>query len=209
MRDIPVIYEDNWLYIVEKPSGFLTIPDPKKKHLSLTEILNQRLKDNNVAWRLHPCHRLDRDTSGLLIYAKGKSIQKKMMDAFKARAVKKTYTAFTQGKISNDHGRIGHPIDGEPALTEYRVLERRADFSIVEVRPLTGRKNQIRIHFKRIGHPIVGEDRFAFRKDFSLRFKRLCLHAQGLEFKHPFTGQNIAIKAPLPRDLSEFLKTHP
>ncbi|MCM8780254.1 MAG: RNA pseudouridine synthase [Candidatus Omnitrophica bacterium] len=208
MRTIVIAYEDQWFTVVDKPSGLLTIASPHKQKRSLTDILNEELKNNNLSYRLHPCHRLDRDTSGLIIYAKGKAVQKKMMDEFKNHLVRKKYIAFVQGQINNASGEINKKIDGLSALTRYRVLERKKDFSVVEVFPLTGRKNQIRIHFKSIGHPIVGEDRFSFRKDFVLRSKRLCLHAKSLEFIHPITHKAVRLEADLPRDLKEFLAKH-
>jgi 23S rRNA pseudouridine1911/1915/1917 synthase len=203
---IPIIYEDDWLVIVDKPAGLLTIPAPKKNLRTLTDILNEDLKSKGLSYRLHPCHRLDRETSGLIIYAKGKSVQKKMMDLFKNQRINKTYIAFVQGKINEDRGQINKPIDGISALTSFRVLERRKNFTIVELNPKTGRKNQIRIHFKSIGHPLVGETKFAFRKDYRLRAKRLCLHAKSLEFTHPVTGKLIRKESKLAAELEKFLQ---
>jgi 23S rRNA pseudouridine1911/1915/1917 synthase len=206
--NIPVAYEDDWLVIVDKPAGLLTIPAPGENPRSLSGILNKDLEERGLSYRLHPCHRLDRETSGLIIYAKGKSVQKKMMDLFKERRIKKTYVAFVQGIIKEDNGQINRPVERTGALTRFRVLRRRGDFTVLEVNPQTGRKNQIRIHFKAIGHPLVGETRFAFRKDYKLRAKRLCLHAQGLEFTHPITGKIIRQESPLPGDLEKFLQLH-
>ena len=206
--NIPVIYKDDWLFIVDKPSGLLTIPSPKREIRTLTSILNEELKSKGLSYRLHPCHRLDRETSGLVIYAKGKSIQKKMMDEFKFRRVRKTYIAFVQGNLSKNQDEIRMPIEGFSALTKYRIIQRRKDFNVVAVMPSTGRTNQIRIHFKNIGHPLVGETRFAFRKDYELKAKRICLHAKSLEFVHPVTQKTINVDCQLPGDLELFLKTH-
>jgi len=196
--NIPIVYEDNWLLIADKPSGLLVIPTPKKEKRTLTSILS-----------LHPCHRLDRETSGLIIYAKTKSVQKKMMDLFSRRLVKKHYLAFVQGKLRQRSGEIRMPIEGKPAQTRYEVLEERNGFSIVKVSPFTGRKNQIRIHFKSIGHPLVGESKFAFRKDFALKAKRACLHAAFLEFLHPVTNKILKVEAKLAADMEQFLNVHP
>jgi len=206
--NISVLYEDDWLMIVDKPSGLLVIPTPKKESRTLVSILNQDAKDKGFSYQLHPCHRLDRETSGVIIFAKGKSMQQKIMELFKKRQVTKSYLAFAQGSVSQDNGQITAPIEGEYALTRYRVRERRKDFTIVEVFPGTGRTNQIRIHFRQLDHPLVGETRFAFRKDYALKAKRLCLHAQDVEFLHPMTGKNIRIKASLPQDLEKFLTLH-
>ena len=195
--NIPIVYEDDWLLVVDKPSGLLVIPTPKNETRTLTSILN-----------MHPCHRLDRETSGLIIYAKTKAIQKKMMDRFKQRQVKKLYIAFVQGQLPQSQGQLNYPIEGMSALTKYRVIQIKKDFTVVEVEPFTGRTNQIRIHFKQINHPVVGETKFVFRKDFSLRSKRLCLQAKELGFMHPVTNKYIHFSLDLAKDLQEFLGKH-
>lgn len=195
--NIPIIYQDDWLLVVNKPSGLLTIPTPKNEPRTLTSILG-----------LHPCHRLDRETSGLIIYAKGKSVQKKMMQLFQQRKVKKTYVAFVAGDLPKQESRITNPIEGAQAITYYRVLRKFGDFSVVQAMPLTGRTNQLRIHFKQIGHPILGERKYAFRRDFKVKAKRLCLHAQKIEFIHPQTGKLLKLSADLPDGLKEFLDKH-
>lgn len=206
--NIPIIYEDDSLMVVDKPAGLLVIPTPKKEPRTLTSILNNDLKERGIAYRLHPCHRLDRETSGLIIYAKGKALQKKLMQEFASRRVKKGYLAFVQGALDKAQGKIKTSIEGESALTKYKVIQKRKDFTVVEAAPATGRTNQLRIHFKHLGHPIVGESKFAFRKDFKLRFKRLCLHAKALEFTHPVTGKTVSLSAELPNDMQEFLNRH-
>ncbi len=208
LSNIPTLFEDDWMMIVDKPPGLLTVPAPGNKLRTLTDILNEDLEKRGVGYRLHPCHRLDKETSGLIMYAKGKSSQEKLMLLFKNRKISKIYTAFVQGKIEEDKGIIEKPIEGQLASTRFKVLQRRRDFSVVELSPETGRTNQIRIHFKAIGHPLVGESKFAFRKDFVLRAKRVCLHAKYLEFKHPWTGHIVSIKSPLARDMQKFLEDH-
>lgn len=204
ISNIPVIYEDGWLLVIDKPSGLLTIPTPKRELRTLTSILNEDLKKKGLTYRLHPCHRLDRETSGLIIYAKGKSIQKKMMDAFRNRQIKKRYIVFVRGVPSKNKGEIRNPVDGLYALTKYKIIEKRTGFSILEAMPSTGRTNQLRIHFKQIGHPILGETKYAFRRDFKVKAKRLCLHAAGLEFIHPVTKKYISLSIDLSEDLRIF-----
>jgi RluA family pseudouridine synthase len=202
---IPIVSEDDWLLVVNKPSGLLVIPTPKKEKRTLTSILNEDLIKKGIPYRLHPCHRLDRETSGLIIYAKGKSIQKKIMDEFKYKKIKKTYIAFVQGILSQNEGKIQIPIEGLSAITKYKVIQRKNDFSVLEVIPLTGRTNQIRIHLKQIGYPILGERKYAFRKDFKIKAKRLCLHAKKLEFLHPITKKVLMLNADLPADMKNLL----
>jgi 23S rRNA pseudouridine1911/1915/1917 synthase len=143
-----------------------------------------------------------------LIYAKSKSIETKMFEAFRNRLISKKYIAFVHGKLSQQQGVINSAIEGKSALTKYRVLQEKNNYSVMEVAPVTGRTNQIRIHFKHIQHPLVGEDKFAFRKDFILRAKRVCLHAGYLEFKHPQTAKTLMFELPLAQDMQKFLDEH-
>ena len=208
-----IVYEDEQLLVIDKPSGMLVIPTPKKETNTLTDLLNRDLDSRGIEANAYPCHRLDRETSGIIVYAKGKAAQQFMMDEFKRRAVKKTYIAFAQGAVKGPSGTITRNIYDKskgrsiPAVTKYKVTERKGGFSVMEVEPVTGRTNQIRIHLKDIGHPIVGESVYAFRKDYKLRFKRVALHAKRLEFKHPVTGERMAFESPLPIDMENFLLT--
>lgn len=110
--------------------------------------------------------------------------------------------------MSKPQGTISSPIEGKSALTKYKVIQEKSNYSVVEIYPLTGRTNQIRIHFKSLQHPLVGEDKFAFRKDFALRFKRVCLEAKELNFKHPVTAKELNLSIDLAPDLKKFLEEH-
>lgn len=202
--NIPILYEDEWLLALDKPAGLLTVPTRSGEQRTLTSIVNTEYRAPGAP-SMYPCHRLDRETSGVIVFAKGRNARDRMMDVFKKGAVRKTYLAFVHGALPRPAGEISLPIEGKGAKTLFKVLETRDSFSVVEARPQTGRTNQIRIHFKYIGHPLVGETKFAFRKDFRLKFKRLCLHAAELEFSHPVTFRPIRIESPLPPDLAAFL----
>lgn len=204
--NIPIVYEDEWLLVLDKPSGLLTIPSPKNETRTLTGILDHDSIQKGKSYRLHPCHRLDRDTSGLIIYAKGKSIQQKMMQEFKMGRVKKTYYALVGGHMITRRGMITVPIEGKRALTEYAVIQKGNGFDAVKVMPRTGRTNQIRIHFKFMGNPVLGDTKFSFRRDFKVKTKRLCLHAMNLEFVHPITKKQISLTADLPPDIDRLMK---
>lgn len=206
--NIPIVFEDDWLLVVDKPAGLLSVPTPKNESRTLTSILNQDVQDRGLNYRLYPCHRLDRETSGLLIYAKSRGVEAKMMDAFRDRLVHKKYIAFLHGKLAQPQGVINSAIEGKSALTKYKVLQEKSNYSVLEVSPVTGRTNQIRIHFKHIQHPLVGEDKFAFRKDFALRAKRVCLHGKYLEFKHPQTAKAMVLESPLAQDMQKFIDEH-
>lgn len=206
---IKTIYEDEYLLVVDKPSGLLTVPTPKKESRTLTAILNDDVKKKQLNLRLYPCHRLDRDTSGLIIYAKSKRIQQIMMESFHRKKVHKEYIAFVRGKVKELSGRIKsyirHDEREEPklAVTDFEVANFFRDFSEIKVFPRTGRTNQIRIHFKQIGHPLLGERKFAFGRDFEVKFKRLALHSARLIFNHPVTGKSLDIYSELPTDMKE------
>ena len=206
-----IVYEDEYIFVINKPSGMLVVPTPKGEINTLTNLLNQELDRRGALANAYPCHRIDRETSGLVIYAKGKSIQQAMMEQFKNRLVKKTYIAFVHGIVRKNSDILKGNVYSEKKrktelmITGYNVIERRKDFTIVEVQPVTGKTNQIRIHFKGLGHPLVGESVYAFRKDFKLRFKRTALHAKAIEFNHPATGKRISFDLPLPDDMKNFI----
>lgn len=206
--NIPCLFEDQWLAVFDKPSGMLSVAAPDAARRNLTDVLNEHARETGLTYRFHPCHRLDRETSGVIVFAKGKAAQQSVMELFRSRSVKKTYLAFVQGHLARDRATINSPVNGEQARTDYRVLERRQAFSVVEVHPQTGRTNQIRIHFKSLGHPLVGESTFAFRKDFALKAKRVCLHAAAIGFKHPWTGAEVRAEAALAPDMQKFLQEH-
>ena len=142
------------------------------------------------------------------------------MQAFKEKRVHKTYIAFVHGRVQRMEGKIRIPVKdlyqrkfqrqkpAQSALTLYRVQVYHKQFTVVEVMPVTGRTNQIRIHFAKIGHPLVGEDKYAFRKDFELRFRRTALHAAKLEWPHPVTGKMLIAQAEMPDDMKKFLQTY-
>jgi len=215
-RTIDVLYEDDQLIVFDKPAGLLVIPSPNKEPHTLTSIVNTQCAQEGET-RLHPCHRLDRETSGAIIYAKGKKNQQLMMQEFQRHRVKKQYIAFVRGKIKPPEGEIRGAVKDKhkqkyaararapEAVTRYRVKEVRRGYSVVEVYPLTGRTNQIRIHFKDIGHPLLGERVYAFGKDFEVKFRRVALHARQLIWYHPVLKKSITVESPLAKDMSEFL----
>ncbi len=214
---IPVLYEDEACIVFNKPPGLLVIPTDKNEDRTLVRMVND---EHRQGPQLYPAHRLDRDTSGVILFVKSKELQQKIMESFKAKQVHKAYVAFVHGRIQPQEGKIRIPIKdyfqrkfqrqmpAQSALTLYRVRDYYTNFSVLDVTPVTGRTNQIRIHMAKVGHPIVGEDKYAFRKDFELRFRRTALHAAKLEWPHPVTGKMIRAEAQLPDDMDKFLQTH-
>ncbi len=216
-KSIPVLYEDDDCLAFDKPAGLLVIPTDKNEQNTLVHLVNGQF---GAAGHLHPAHRLDRDTSGVILFAKGKKNQQALMASFKEKKVQKNYVAFVHGHLLPAQGKIRIPIKdfyqrkfarqapAQSALTHYKVRMYRAHFTVVDVVPVTGRTNQIRIHFAKLGHPLVGEDKYAFRKDFALRFRRTALHALHLSWPQPSTGKMVSAESPLAADMARFLENN-
>ncbi len=224
--DVAVIYEDDDLLIVNKPSGLVVHPAPGHADGTLVNALLGRAGPQGfggIAGVRRPgiVHRLDRDTSGLLMVARTDLAQGSLMAQLKARRIKKTYLALVQGSVAAAVGRIEAPIgrdpkhrtrmavvpDGRPATTGYRVTERFLDWTLLELDLVTGRTHQIRVHLDAIGHPVAGDR--VYGTGTSARgpegLERLFLHAWRLELTSPSTGELIRATAPLPGPLEEVL----
>jgi 23S rRNA pseudouridine1911/1915/1917 synthase len=221
-----VVYEDDDLLIVDKPAGLVVHPAPG--HASGTLVNALMAHGNGAGWggiagvqRPGIVHRLDRDTSGLLMVARRDSAQASLMAQLKARRIKKTYQALVHGSVNAAVGRIEAPIgrdprhrtrmavvpDGRPSVTGYRVRERFTGWTLLELDLVTGRTHQIRVHLDAIGHPVAGDP--VYGTGTSRRgpagLDRLFLHAWRLELTSPSGGQLIRAVAPLPAELERVL----
>ncbi|UCG34945.1 MAG: RNA pseudouridine synthase [Candidatus Omnitrophota bacterium] len=206
-----IVFEDDFVIVLNKIVKILVQPSPKKEPNTLTALLEKKIKS-----KVYPCHRLDRETTGLIIYAKNKEIQRQVMEEFKKGVVKKKYIAFARGRFIKKKGiRKDYIIDQEgrrfgekPKKAEmiFKVLEEIKGFSVVELEPLTGRTNQLRIQLAKEGNPILGERKYAFGKDFKINFKRLALHACFLSFIHPVSKERLNLKIGLANDMKDFLQ---
>ncbi len=204
--DLPVVYQDEHLLVVNKPSGLAVHRgEARDPILAFT-------RARQLAGRLvHPLHRLDRATSGLLIFTFDKTILAAMQQNLEAGGVKKVYWALVRG-VPPVEGMVDHPIPrqegGErvPAMTEFRRLGIFERYALVEARPRTGRRHQIRKHLKHIGHPLIGDIRYG-KGEHNRHFRdlaglhRLALHALRLSFVHPATGEPLALLGMPPADL--------
>jgi len=209
------IFEDKDILIVNKPSGLLTVSGLKDKRNSLSALINDLNPSENNTPKIYPCHRLDKETSGILIFAKGKAVQQKIMDQFRAKIVNKIYIAFINGALNNNSGVLKSYIQGawpykhnqqkKMAITNYKVIDKGKNFSIMKLELITGRTNQIRLQFKDIGHPLVGERRFVLARDWPIKFKRVALHSFSVEFTHPTANNSVRFSADLPNDMNSFL----
>lgn len=223
-----VVYEDEDLLIIDKPAGLVVHPAPG--HASGTLVNALLAHGDGSAWggiagvqRPGIVHRLDRDTSGLLMVARHDKAQASLMAQLKARRIKKTYQALVMGSVAASVGRIEAPIGrdprhrtrmgvvphGRPSVTGYRVRERFADWTLLDLDLVTGRTHQIRVHLDAIGHPLAGDRLYG--TGTSRRgpegLDRLFLHAWRLELTSPSTGQLIRATAPLPPELDGVLTT--
>jgi len=204
LKDFEQIHCDSALIALDKPSGLLAVPGrgPDKADCLATRV--QRLyPDARVV------HRLDRDTSGVMVMALTRQAERSLARQFQTRRVAKRYIAVVAGGVAEDRGRIDLPLRkdmtrkyvhivdharGKPAVTDYRVIDRLADRTRLELAPLTGRSHQLRVHLRAIGHPILGDPLYGDAD----AAPRLMLHAQRLELTHPTTGEAIAFAAPRP-----------
>jgi len=223
-----VVYEDDDLLIIDKPAGLVVHPAPG--HAGGTLVNALLAHGDGSTWggiagvqRPGIVHRLDRDTSGLLMVARRDSAQASLMAQLKARRIKKTYQALVQGSVSAAVGRIEAPIgrdpkhrtrmavvpDGRASVTGYRVRERFAAWTLLDLDLVTGRTHQIRVHLDAIGHPVAGDPVYGTGTSRlgPERLDRLFLHAWRLELTSPSTGQLIRATAPLPPELENVLAT--
>jgi 23S rRNA pseudouridine1911/1915/1917 synthase len=223
--EVRIVYEDSDLLIVDKPAGLVVHPSPGHAGDTLVNALLARggaAEFGGIAGVMRPgiVHRLDRDTSGLLMVARHDTAQHSLMAQLKARRVKKTYLALVQGEVAATVGRIEAPIgrdpkhrtrmavvsDGRASTTGYRVRERFPGWTLLELDLVTGRTHQIRVHLDAIGHPVAGDPVYGTGTsrrgpDVAGGLDRLFLHAWRLELTSPSTGELIRAEAPLPPEL--------
>jgi 23S rRNA pseudouridine1911/1915/1917 synthase len=227
---LTVVYEDDALLAIDKPAGMVVHPAPGHPSGTLVNALlayRTELTEDDSS-RPGIVHRLDRDTSGLILVAKSETVRRLLQREFKERQVDKTYLALVDGDLEPVWGRIEAPIGRDPyhrqrmavlaggreAVTEYHVLERYAhtvgpaagNYSLIKVEPRTGRTHQIRVHLAALGHPIAGDAVYGRRSQrMHLPLRRQFLHAKRLAFDHPLSGRRLVLEAPLPADLQHVL----
>lgn len=221
---LSIVYEDEWLIVVEKKVGLLTVPTyPGSTETTAFSILKNYVKHEDVHNGIYVVHRLDRETSGLLVFAKTPELQEYMRTYWRQLVTKRTYVALVEGILDKKSGKIttwltedkrnavvySSPTDdgGQMAVTNYKVLKETvpaADLplSLLELNLETGRTNQIRVHMQSIGHPVIGDRKYGHGNEYS-PVDRLCLHARVLEFIHPATEQKVHFETPVPK---EFLR---
>lgn len=218
--NINILYEDNDIAVIDKKAGLVIHPSYGHESGTLVNAIMFHIKDlSGINGEIRPgiVHRLDKDTSGLIIIAKNDKAHNRLSEMFKEKEIDKTYLAIVKGSISKDAGKVETQIgrdtkdrkkmcvvksNGKTAVTNFLVLDKNDKFSLVKVNIETGRTHQIRVHMKYLGYPILGDS--VYGKE-SKTVKRQMLHAYKLEFKHPVTGEEMTIRSEIPEDFKEVL----
>ena len=214
-RDLDIVYEDQHLLVVNKHEGLLSNSKHPNDKTVIT-VLNQYLDATRQRCHAHIVHRLDRDTSGLMVVSKSKEVSQKFEEDWKGMVFDRRYVAVAWGHLDPPKGEIrswltdgdycvlSSPTDngGKLAVTHYEVRQTSRRYSLVELKLDTGRRNQIRVHLRELQHPVVHDPMYGYKDDLS-PVARLCLHAYRLCFTHPVTGRRLMFETPVP---APFLK---
>ena len=220
---VPVIYEDNDIIVVNKPKGMVVHPANGNPDGTLVNAVLAMCKESlsGIGGEIRPgiVHRLDKDTSGLLIIAKNDEAHIKMSKQIQDRKVDKRYIALVRGNVPDDDATIDMPIarsktnrqkmavdkNGKEAVTHFKVLKRYGKYTLIEVKIDTGRTHQIRVHMSYIGYPIIGDEVYSNGKN-EFGVEGQMLHARFLKFKHPITGKELCLEAPIPEYFENVIK---
>lgn len=224
-QDIPVeiLYEDDDIIVVNKPKGMVVHPANGNPDGTLVNAVMAICKDSlsGIGGEIRPgiVHRLDKNTSGAIIIAKNDKAHINLSEQLKNHEIKKTYIALVRGVVKENNATINMPIgrskkdrkkmdvdkNGKEAITHFKVLKRYKDCTLLEINIETGRTHQIRVHLSHIGYPIIGDEVYSNGKN-KWNIEGQCLHAKSLDFKHPITGKNMHIEAPIPEYFENIIK---
>ena len=213
---LKILYEDAYIIVVEKKEGLLSVATEKQKERTAQHILNEYVKRQHRNNRVFVVHRLDRETSGIMMYAKDEKTQYTLRDNWHDIVYDRRYVAIVNGEVEREQGTVkswltdrklyvsSSPVDdgGKLSITHYRTIKRANGFSLVELQLETGRKNQIRVHMESLGHPILGDERYGCEIN---PLNRLALHAFKLCFYHPITGERMEFETPYPNPFKSLM----
>jgi len=215
-RKFNIIYEDKEIIVIDKPAGMLSVSTDKREENTAYRLVNDYLR--NKRGRVWIVHRLDRETSGVMLFAKSEQIKLKLQDNWDSMAIKRGYIAVVEGRVKTPEKVITSWLkqtksllvyssnregDGKLAITNYKVMQTVNKYSLLELSLETGRKNQIRVHMKDIGYPVTGDKKYGAAKN---PLHRLGLHASVLTVKHPVTGEEMKFEAAIPEVFMKLFK---
>ena len=215
MKGVTILHEDDELIVVEKEAGLLSIATENEKLMTAYRQVNDYVKSVQAKNQIFVVHRLDRDTSGIMMFAKTKEIQQTLQNTWQETVFERTYIALVEGTVKQD-GTITSWLkeskafvvhssptenDGQKAITHYKVMKSNRAMSLLQVNLETGRKNQIRVHMQDIEHPVVGDKKYGAQTN---PIRRLGLHAHALAFTHPKTGESLRFESKIP---TTFMRT--
>jgi len=218
VKGLKILYEDTAVIVIDKPAGLLSMASDKEKVYTAYHQLTDYVRRDNPENRIFIVHRLDRDTSGVMLFAKNEEVKHALQDDWKELVVDRAYVAVVEGKMETEEGAVkswlketktklmyssSQPGDGLEAISHYKVLQSSSEYSLLEIRLETGRKNQIRVHMKDLGHSIVGDKKYGAQSN---PIGRLGLHAHILSFHHPLTREIMRFETEVPKKFSRLLK---
>lgn len=216
MTLLTIVHEDDDLIVIQKDAGLLSIATGEDNELTAYRQLMEHVRLSNPRNRIYVVHRLDRDTSGVMMFAKSEDIQQKLQNNWKEVVKERSYVALVEGAVKKAEGTISswlketstlkmysspHEGDGLHAVTHYKLIQANRHFSLLEVHLETGRKNQIRVHMADIGHPIAGDKKYGAE---TKAVGRLGLHARVLSFIHPTSGELLTFESPIPKTFLKY-----
>lgn len=219
-RGLTILYEDQFLIVINKQAGLLSMATNKERDRTAYGILSDYVKKENPKNKMFIIHRLDRETSGVMMFARSEKVQKLMQESWNDTTKQRTYVALVEGTPEPPTGTISsylreskalivyssqNPDTGQLSVTNYTVVKANEDFALLELELETGRKNQIRVHMQDIAHPIVGDSKYGATSN---PIGRLGLHAERLAFEHPITGEQLQFSAPIPKSFLAVVKAH-
>ncbi len=214
--NLDILYEDEYIIAINKPSGLLSISNDKEKELTAYRMVSDYVKKTSNHKYIFVVHRLDQDTSGVLIFCKNEKIRDKMQDNWNTIVKKRGYIAIVDGILTGNGTRKSYLFEdknqfvhssrngqGKEAITHYSSIKNNGKYTLVQLFIDTGRRNQIRVHLSEMGYPVVGDKKYKCKTN---PIKRLCLHANILEFIHPVSKKLIHLESDIPKEFNKIIK---
>ncbi|MFS0723390.1 RluA family pseudouridine synthase [Paenibacillus sp. 1P07SE] len=211
LTGMSILHEDEDIIVIHKDAGLLSIASDKEEQLTAYRQLTAYVRQKDPGQRIFIVHRLDRDTSGVMMFARSEQVQQQLQEDWQEAVTERSYVALVEGQVRKPEGKIEswlketktlrmyasqRPGDGQHAISHYKVLQSNRTNSLLEVTLETGRKNQIRVHMEQIGHPVVGDKKYGAASKI---IGRLGLHARVLAFRHPRTGEQLRFETAIPK----------